>query len=293
MVVSMALPEKTSVVTAGMESLTAAERSELAHLETTIVRGAGQVAVALATVRDRRLYREEHPTFEAYCRDRWGMSRSRAYQTIHAGEVNSILSTVVDSAIPEAQARELVDLRDDPAALRTTYQRVHAETDGNVTAAAIRDFRRMGEPHPPTSEAGQGCGPDPHPSQSLPGDRPGAWSSSGPSKSNVIDLDPGQTRAGRPAGSPVKRRRRPITDAFGDGIYEVRRRVESLHRLTKDDRWTRNVEQLAEARNYNELILVIDLLQKVVDHLPADRYDRAQREAALRHAAGGGADAVG
>lgn len=52
---------------------------------------------------DRRLYRETHGTFEAYCRERWGMSRQRAHQLSEASKVVGALSTTVD-VVPDSEA---------------------------------------------------------------------------------------------------------------------------------------------------------------------------------------------
>ena len=46
-----------------------------------------EVGKALAKIRDGRLYRETHATFEAYCAERWGWSRVRAHQLIESSEV--------------------------------------------------------------------------------------------------------------------------------------------------------------------------------------------------------------
>ncbi|HET7037948.1 MAG TPA: hypothetical protein VFI42_19905, partial [Thermomicrobiaceae bacterium] len=59
----------------------------LAELEAVIERGVPtfmEVGQALAEIRDARLYRETHTTFEAYCRERWGFTSSRARQLIGA-----------------------------------------------------------------------------------------------------------------------------------------------------------------------------------------------------------------
>lgn len=60
------------------DALTEAERANLAHLEQvggqTIVEAGGQVVEAgeaLREIRDSRLYRETHTTFEDYCRERF------------------------------------------------------------------------------------------------------------------------------------------------------------------------------------------------------------------------------
>lgn len=129
-----------------LEPLTNTERTELATQETVIERGAEQVAAALTTIRDRRLYRETHPTFEAYCRDRWGMSHRHVNRQIVAAEVAEALGPM--GPVSERQARELADLRDRPEELRETYQRAERESAGKkVTAAAIRAARKA-EPPP-------------------------------------------------------------------------------------------------------------------------------------------------
>lgn len=46
---------------------------------------------ALAEIRDSKLYRSTHKTFEAYCSDVWGWSRQRAYQLIDAAELRAAL----------------------------------------------------------------------------------------------------------------------------------------------------------------------------------------------------------
>ncbi len=64
-----------------MQALTSSEATRLAELEEQISSGlATFVAVgqALLEVRDRRLYRQTHATFEAYCRERWGIGRSHS-----------------------------------------------------------------------------------------------------------------------------------------------------------------------------------------------------------------------
>lgn len=121
-----------------MTALAPAEASALAEYEQQVERGLStflDVGRALLAIRDERLYRAEHDTFESYCQERWGMSRQRAHQFIDAAAV----STVVD--VPnEAQARELAPLLNQPERLRETWQRVQEQTGGKPTAAAIRNI---------------------------------------------------------------------------------------------------------------------------------------------------------
>lgn len=68
----------------------------------------------LIAIRDERLYRAAYATFGDYCRERWGMSRPRAYQLIESA---STVSTLVDKGHPppatESQDRLLAKLPPD------------------------------------------------------------------------------------------------------------------------------------------------------------------------------------
>lgn len=76
-----------------------------------------EIGEALLAIRDEKLYRETHSTFEDYCWQRWKLKQSRAYQLIDAAEVIASLksSTIVELPKNEAQARPLAAL---PAKLR-------------------------------------------------------------------------------------------------------------------------------------------------------------------------------
>ena len=156
----------TTVITTGtaLAPLPAAsmETASLPDLEAVIERGQQtfyEVGAALLTIRDRRLYREAHATFEDYCRERWDFSRPRAYQLIDAAQVTGLLSTTVDTPLPasESQARELAPLKDEPEAVAAVWQEVteHAEETGEkITAAAVRAVvREHLEPPEPESAA--------------------------------------------------------------------------------------------------------------------------------------------
>lgn len=98
-------------------ALSAVERSELQQHEEVIERGLGtfvDVGNALKAIRDgvggRGLYRETHRTFEAYCRDRWGMSRFYAHRLIKSAGVVGNLLPIGNIPVNEAQARPLAVL---------------------------------------------------------------------------------------------------------------------------------------------------------------------------------------
>jgi hypothetical protein len=112
-------------------------RSRLAELEAVIERGMAafvEMGKALAEVRDSRLYELDFPMFEDYCRERWGVSRTRAYQLIDAARV----STIVD--VPnEAQARELAPLlKQGTETIAKVWEKVQ-ERNEPVTAKVVRE----------------------------------------------------------------------------------------------------------------------------------------------------------
>jgi hypothetical protein len=90
------------------------------------------VGRALLQIRERRLYREAHKTFEDYCQDRFGMSRRRANQLILATSDTENLGTPVP--ITERQARPLTRL--DPEQQREVWKEaLNTAPNGKVTAA--------------------------------------------------------------------------------------------------------------------------------------------------------------
>lgn len=118
--------------------------SRLDQLEHVIERGLAtfvEVGEALLAIRDERLYRETHATFEDYCRDRWGMTAPRAYQLMDAAKVVGLVSTTVETEVPsERVARELVPvMREDPEAVALVMSEAQDRAgDVPVTAAAVR-----------------------------------------------------------------------------------------------------------------------------------------------------------
>lgn len=67
---------------------------------------------ALHQIHERRLYRGQHKTFEAYVRTRWDMPPARAYQIIDARNTFKLLAPIVEITTERA-ARELAPLTDD------------------------------------------------------------------------------------------------------------------------------------------------------------------------------------
>ncbi len=125
--------------------MTLAEAQHLDRCENIITRGMKtfiEVGNALSEIREDRLYRASHGTFDEYCRDRWGWTSSRARQIIGAAETVTNVTAIGGTAPgTESQARELAGLT---AAQAATVMRVaHERSTGKVTAAEIRAARQQ------------------------------------------------------------------------------------------------------------------------------------------------------
>ena len=87
---------------------------ELLELETIIENGLKtfvDVGIALMKIKEKKLYRQEYGTFEAYCKERWDISRSYGYRLMESAKVIENLSPIGDILpINEAQTRHLSGL---------------------------------------------------------------------------------------------------------------------------------------------------------------------------------------
>ncbi|MBN3922516.1 hypothetical protein [Nostoc sp. NMS4] len=74
--------------------LTEEEQRDRLHLERRVERAFFEAGKALTELRDRRLYRSTHKTFEDYCRDRFAHSRQQSNYLIAAAGVYENLTTI-------------------------------------------------------------------------------------------------------------------------------------------------------------------------------------------------------
>ena len=124
--------------------LTVGERKTLKQLEHVIESGLKSffdVGQALMCIRDERLYKETHKTFEAYCQERWKFNRKRAHQLIQgASVVENVQNFGQTNTAPsnDAQARELAKLPADQQG--EVWAEVVEEAGGveNVTAEQVK-----------------------------------------------------------------------------------------------------------------------------------------------------------
>jgi hypothetical protein len=117
------------------ETLTVDERKTLTEAEHTITSTRGAFVtcgLALARIRDNRLYRESYRTFEVYCQEKWGWHRRYSDRLIEAAEVSE-MSPIGLKPTTECQARAIAGV---PAADRERVLR-DAAASGPVTAASI------------------------------------------------------------------------------------------------------------------------------------------------------------
>lgn len=143
------------MVQSGALILSEIERSELANHEAVIERGIGtfvEVGNALLAIREGKLYRSDYGTFEEYCRERWGMSKSHANRLISAADVMENLAPLGVKPVGEREVRPLTSLG--PEVQREAWQRaVETAPDGKVTAGHVqRVVEEMTRPDPETED---------------------------------------------------------------------------------------------------------------------------------------------
>lgn len=125
------------------QPMSQAEKSAFVRCEGIIEKGLQtfvEVGEALVTIRDQRLYREKHATFELYCRTRWDISKTQANRLIAAFSVVKNLTAAhlaKPAELRESVVRPLTSLS--PAAQKSVWKKVTAKAGGSehVTAADV------------------------------------------------------------------------------------------------------------------------------------------------------------
>ena len=152
-----------------LEQLSPSENTRLEHLEHIIEnfrKSYYKAGAALAEIRDKRLYRATHASFEAYVAERWELSRPRAYDLIDASRVANNLSAVADvSTTNEFQLRALRDLPAEDQ-IEVYTKAVERAEEGRVTRDLLEETKeellasrptpRPSRRPPPKSEPSRG-----------------------------------------------------------------------------------------------------------------------------------------
>lgn len=143
-VLSRTAAEAQSAIPVPLEvvSLEAHERLALEECEQILRRGLAtffEVGRALLTIREKKLYRSSHATFDTYCRDRWGMSRIHAWRLIGAAERLQLLPPEDGVRKPNSEYQIRPFLKLEPAAFPKAWSEAIARVkDGNITAALLQ-----------------------------------------------------------------------------------------------------------------------------------------------------------
>ena len=118
-----------------------AEAVRLEDYESIIERGLAsfcEVGNALLTIRERGLYKETHRAFESYCKERWGMTKSRANQLVGAARTIENLATIVAKPATESVVRPLTSLPKEEQ-VGAWQEAVETAPEGRVTAKHVQE----------------------------------------------------------------------------------------------------------------------------------------------------------
>lgn len=155
-----------------LDTLTEEERSQLEEAEAVIRHGLEvfrRVGLALLHIRDRRLYRATHLTFESYCRERWRMARQQAYSLMNSAEIVETLAEHFE-VLPSnnAQVKPLHGL--EPEMQLEAWDTALKTSTGSITAAhvasVVKTLREARHPRPvlppvgPATAAARGIDPE-------------------------------------------------------------------------------------------------------------------------------------
>jgi hypothetical protein len=100
-----------------------------------------EVGQALTEIRNRRLYREDFKTFEAYAHQKWGIKRQRAYELMGASEVTRNLSEISD-ILPAKESHAASLLKLSPEDQRKTWQEIIEESGDNILSLTASQIKR-------------------------------------------------------------------------------------------------------------------------------------------------------
>src|SRR5438445_184757 len=110
----------------------------LDEVEASITRGYNDIGKGLAQIKTLRLYADRYPSFDVYCRERWGMGPRHAYRLIDAARIHAAcINAGIEPPANEGQARELARLGD--AAAVEVLRIARTEPGAGLTAAHIAD----------------------------------------------------------------------------------------------------------------------------------------------------------
>lgn len=118
------------------------DKKQLNQCEIILQRGLAtffEVGNALNMIRENRLYRATHPTFETYCRERWGIGKSYTWRVIGAAERLRLLPEKAGVPRPANEFQMRPFLKLEPAVFARAWEEVTKRAkDGKVTPRLAR-----------------------------------------------------------------------------------------------------------------------------------------------------------
>ncbi|WP_233222629.1 hypothetical protein [Chroococcidiopsis sp. CCALA 051] len=133
------LAKAESVQVEVLEELDEGEERDRHRLELRVERAFCEAGKALAELRERRLYRSTHKTFEAYCQDRFGFTRRHVNYLIAGSQVveNLQMGTNGSQILPtsERQVRSLIALEPDEQC--EVWQQALVASNGKVPSGRV------------------------------------------------------------------------------------------------------------------------------------------------------------
>lgn len=136
--------------------LSGSELSRMGQLEETIrasMQSFVEVGAALKEIRDARLYRATHDTFEAYCKAKWNLGLNYAYKTIASAQVANHLCTIVQNPPTlESQCRPLTHLapeQQQAAWVAAVEKAGAAPVTAKIVSATVAELFPKAEPAEP------------------------------------------------------------------------------------------------------------------------------------------------
>ncbi len=128
-----------TVVATTIEELTQDEEKERHRLELKVERAFVEAGTALRQLRDGRLYRSTHKTFEQYCQERFGFTRRHVDYLVLGSQVveNLQMRTNGSQILPttERQVRSMTRLK--PEQQRKVWQQAVEQAKGKVPSSRV------------------------------------------------------------------------------------------------------------------------------------------------------------
>ncbi len=131
--------------------------SELLRLERLVERGIYQAWKALKEIKERKLYKISHSSFESYCKERFGFTRDSAYLKIKAAEIYENLEQNLPTngrqfpmPTSERQLRDIAKAQLEAAEVVQVWLEAVDASDGKIpSSVVVKDIvQRIKEKNP-------------------------------------------------------------------------------------------------------------------------------------------------